>query len=104
NYGKQPLGENTGVLRNTPASMSAPDDRKCRFPPPAGQDDMSYPNTQLFINGEWQDAQDGKTLAVFNPATGKEIGRVAHASTADLDRALDSAQKGSEKWRDLQAI
>lgn len=32
---------------------------------------MTYPNTQLFINGEWQDAADGKSLAVFNPATGK---------------------------------
>ena len=62
---------------------------------------MSYPNTQLFINGEWQDAADGKTLAVFNPATGKEIGRVAHASIADLDRALAAAQKGFEKWRDV---
>ncbi|MEO7549274.1 MAG: NAD-dependent succinate-semialdehyde dehydrogenase [Ramlibacter sp.] len=65
---------------------------------------MTYPNTQLFINGEWQDAADGKSLAVFNPATGKEIGRVAHAGTADLDRALDAAQKGFEKWRDMPAI
>jgi succinate-semialdehyde dehydrogenase/glutarate-semialdehyde dehydrogenase len=65
---------------------------------------MTYPNTQLFINGEWQDAQDGKSLAVFNPATGKEIGRVAHASTADLDRALAAAQKGFETWRDMPAI
>ncbi len=65
---------------------------------------MTYPNTQLFINGEWQDAADGKSLAVFNPATGKEIGRVAHASTVDLDRALEATQKGFEKWRDLTAI
>ncbi|MES3000248.1 MAG: NAD-dependent succinate-semialdehyde dehydrogenase [Pseudomonadota bacterium] len=65
---------------------------------------MSYPNTQLFIDGQWQDAADGKTIAVFNPATGKEIGRVAHASTADLDRALAAAQKGFEKWRDVTAI
>jgi succinate-semialdehyde dehydrogenase / glutarate-semialdehyde dehydrogenase len=65
---------------------------------------MTYPNTQLFINGEWQDAQDGKTLAVFNPATGKEIGRVAHAGTNDLDRALAAAQKGFETWRDMPAI
>ena len=64
---------------------------------------MSYPNTQLFINGEWQDAADGKTLAVFNPATGKEIGRVAHAGIADLDRALAASQKGFEKWRDMPA-
>jgi succinate-semialdehyde dehydrogenase / glutarate-semialdehyde dehydrogenase len=65
---------------------------------------MTYPNTQLFIDGQWQDAADGKSLAVFNPATGKEIGRVAHASTADLDLALAAAQKGFEKWRDMPAI
>jgi succinate-semialdehyde dehydrogenase / glutarate-semialdehyde dehydrogenase len=65
---------------------------------------MTYPNTQLFIRGEWQDAADGKTLAVFNPATGKEIGRVAHAGRADLDRALAAAQEGFEKWRDMAAI
>ncbi|MEO5669409.1 MAG: aldehyde dehydrogenase family protein, partial [Ramlibacter sp.] len=64
---------------------------------------MTYPNTRLFINGEWQDAADGKTLAVFNPATGKEIGRVAHAGRADLDKAIAAAQKGFEKWRDMTA-
>jgi succinate-semialdehyde dehydrogenase / glutarate-semialdehyde dehydrogenase len=64
---------------------------------------MTYPNTQLFINGEWQDAADGRSLAVFNPATGKEIGRVAQAGKADLDRALAAAQKGFEVWRDMAA-
>jgi succinate-semialdehyde dehydrogenase/glutarate-semialdehyde dehydrogenase len=62
---------------------------------------MTYPNTQLFINGQWQDAADGRTLAVFNPATGKEIGKVAHAGKADLDKALEAAQKGFETWRDM---
>lgn len=62
---------------------------------------MFYPHTQLFINGQWQDAADGKSLAVFNPATGQEIGRVAHAGKADLDKALDAAQKGFETWRDM---
>jgi succinate-semialdehyde dehydrogenase/glutarate-semialdehyde dehydrogenase len=46
----------------------------------------------------------GKSLAVFNPATGQEIGRVAHAGIADLDAALAAAQKGFETWRDLPAI
>ncbi|WP_332823694.1 NAD-dependent succinate-semialdehyde dehydrogenase [Ramlibacter sp.] len=64
---------------------------------------MTYPNTQLYINGQWQDATDGRTLAVFNPASGKEIGRVAHAGKADLDRALEAAQKGFETWRDMTA-
>lgn len=64
---------------------------------------MTYPNTQLLIDGQWQDAADGRTLAVANPATGSEIGRVAHAGIADLDRALAAAQKGFETWRDIPA-
>jgi succinate-semialdehyde dehydrogenase/glutarate-semialdehyde dehydrogenase len=64
---------------------------------------MAYPNTQLLIDGQWQDAADGRTLAVVNPATGKEIGRVAHAGIADLDRALAAAQKGFLQWRDVPA-
>jgi succinate-semialdehyde dehydrogenase / glutarate-semialdehyde dehydrogenase len=64
---------------------------------------MTYPNTQLFIDGRWQDAADGRSLAVLNPATGQEIGRVAHASKADLDKALAAAQKGFETWRDMPA-
>jgi succinate-semialdehyde dehydrogenase/glutarate-semialdehyde dehydrogenase len=61
---------------------------------------MGYVDTQLFINGQWQPPAEGKTLPVLNPATGKEIGRVAHAGRADLDRALAAAQKGFEAWRD----
>jgi succinate-semialdehyde dehydrogenase/glutarate-semialdehyde dehydrogenase len=60
---------------------------------------MTYANTQLFIDGTWRDAEDGRTLAVLNPATGKEIGRVSHAGRADLDRALQAAQKGFLTWR-----
>jgi len=62
---------------------------------------MGYPDTRLFIAGEWLDAADGRTLAVLNPANGKEIGRVAHAGRADLDAALAAAQKGFETWRDM---
>ena len=64
---------------------------------------MTYPHTQLFIDGQWRDATDGRTLAVFNPSTGAEIGRVAHAGKADLDLALEAAHKGFETWRDTPA-
>lgn len=63
----------------------------------------SYPDTRLLINNEWVDATGGKTLDVYNPATGKVIGKVAHASIADLDRALEAAQKGFEVWRKTPA-
>jgi succinate-semialdehyde dehydrogenase/glutarate-semialdehyde dehydrogenase len=61
----------------------------------------SYPDTPLFIGGEWQDAAHARTLAVLNPATGEAIGRVAHAARADLDRAVAAAQKGFETWRGM---
>ncbi len=64
---------------------------------------MSYPDTRLFIDNCWQDATDGRTVAVVNPASGNRIGCVAHAGIADLDRALDAAQRGFEIWRDTSA-
>jgi succinate-semialdehyde dehydrogenase/glutarate-semialdehyde dehydrogenase len=63
----------------------------------------SYTDTRLLINNEWCDAASGKTLDVLNPATGKPIGKVAHAGIADLDRALAAAQKGFEAWRKIPA-
>ncbi|MEX3526822.1 MAG: NAD-dependent succinate-semialdehyde dehydrogenase [Burkholderia sp.] len=62
-----------------------------------------YTDTQLLINGEWCDAASGKTIDVLNPATGKVIGKVAHAGIADLDRALEAAQRGFETWRKVTA-
>jgi len=61
--------------------------------------DAPYPDTRLLIDNQWQDAAGGKTLDVLNPATGERIGRVAHASIADLDRALAAAQRGFDAWR-----
>lgn len=63
--------------------------------------DIAYLDTQLFINGAWRDAADGRSLGVHNPATGLEIGRVAHAGRADLDRALQAAERGFATWRDF---
>ncbi|HEX3762513.1 MAG TPA: NAD-dependent succinate-semialdehyde dehydrogenase [Kofleriaceae bacterium] len=61
--------------------------------------DAAYPDTRLLIDNQWRDATGGKTLDVLNPATGERIGRVAHASTADLDLALAAAQRGFDTWR-----
>jgi succinate-semialdehyde dehydrogenase/glutarate-semialdehyde dehydrogenase len=63
-----------------------------------------YPNTQLFIDGAWTAAKGGRTLPVVNPATGDAIGTVAHAERADLDRALEAADKGFKMWRKVPAM
>ena len=53
---------------------------------------MNYPNIELYINGAWAAGVSGRTLPVVNPATGQEIGTVAYAERADLDRALEAAE------------
>lgn len=57
-----------------------------------------YPDTQLFIAGEWRAARDGRTIDVTDPATGETIGTVAHASRADLDEALTAVEAGFRVW------
>ncbi len=63
----------------------------------------TYSDVQLFIDGAWRPAASGKTLAVLNPATGEQIGTVAHAEKADLDAALAAAGKGFAAWRKVSA-
>jgi succinate-semialdehyde dehydrogenase/glutarate-semialdehyde dehydrogenase len=63
---------------------------------------MDYGKLQLFIDGQWLDG-NGAGEDVINPATGKVLGRLPHASKADLDRALDAAAKGFKAWRKVSA-
>ena len=52
----------------------------------------------IYINGKWQDASDGKTLDVIDPATGKVLATIADASAADGLAAMDSADKAQAEW------
>ncbi|WP_048646793.1 NAD-dependent succinate-semialdehyde dehydrogenase [Nitratireductor soli] len=54
---------------------------------------------QLFIDGIWTDGSTGRTGAVIDPATGQPFATVAHASPADLDRALAAAERAFAEWR-----
>lgn len=63
-----------------------------------------YPNTQLFINSVWGPGASGRALPVVNPATGGQIGTVACAERADLDRALEAAEQGFKAWRKVSAF
>jgi len=66
-------------------------------------DARAYPNTQLFIDGEWMNARSGRTIPVVNPASGDTIGTLAFAEQADLDHALDAAAKGFNTWKRISA-
>src|SRR3954449_7585691 len=55
--------------------------------------------TQLYIGGQWRDAEGGATLTVEDPATGETIAEVADASHADADAALQAAHDAFQTWR-----
>jgi succinate-semialdehyde dehydrogenase/glutarate-semialdehyde dehydrogenase len=61
--------------------------------------DPSLIKNQLFIDGRWVDADDKATLAVKNPANGKELAKVARGGTAETRRAIEAADRAWPAWR-----
>lgn len=53
---------------------------------------------QLFINGEFVDAEGGKTFTVLNPSTGQPLTEVASASEADALKAFDATCEAQKEW------
>ena len=70
----------------------------------AVQTSTQYPEPKLLIAGEWISAGNRQTQPVINPATGETLGELPHATTADLDRALDAAAEAFPKWRAVPAF
>jgi succinate-semialdehyde dehydrogenase/glutarate-semialdehyde dehydrogenase len=52
----------------------------------------------LFIGGEWLAADGGKTLKVYDPATGEVVKTIADASPSDGIAALDAASEAFPAW------
>jgi len=61
--------------------------------------DAAYEQLCLYIDGEFIAGGGRKEQDVVNPANGRVIGKLPHASKEDLDRALQSAQKAFESWK-----
>jgi len=59
---------------------------------------------QLFIDGQWVDAESGKTFTTPNPATGQTLAEVAEADKADVEKAVSAARRAFEgKWSRMSA-
>ncbi|XP_063502722.1 mitochondrial 10-formyltetrahydrofolate dehydrogenase isoform X4 [Pongo pygmaeus] len=60
---------------------------------------------QCFINGQFTDADDGKTYDTINPTDGSTIGKVSYASLADVDKAVAAAKDAFEngEWGRMNA-
>jgi len=58
-----------------------------------------YPSLHMIIDGERVTGGGRRTHAVVNPATGETLAELPLADAADLDRALEIAQRGFKLWR-----
>lgn len=59
---------------------------------------------QLLIDGTWRAGSGSVSEPVFNPATGEVLAEVPHASSADLDAALEASARGFRVWRATPAL
>ncbi len=58
---------------------------------------------RLLIDGEWQSSSGDKSIPVYDPSNGEEIGSVVDASIADVDRAVLAARRAFDdrRWSGL---
>jgi succinate-semialdehyde dehydrogenase/glutarate-semialdehyde dehydrogenase len=54
---------------------------------------------QCYIDGGWADADERKTIAVHNPATGAVLGSVPRMGGAEAKRAVEAAERAWPAWR-----
>jgi len=60
---------------------------------------MATMHLRNYIDGRWVDSPSGDTFADLNPANGEAIATATKSTKADVDRAVDAAQRATETWR-----
>ena len=58
---------------------------------------------RMFIDGQWCDAADGRTLGVTNPATEEVVHDIAYGSRKEAHRAIAAAHKAMQSWMKVTA-
>lgn len=53
-----------------------------------------------YIDGEFRDAEDGRTTEIVDPVTGETYARAALSGAADVDAAMAAADAAFPAWRD----
>ncbi len=63
-----------------------------------------FETDKCFIDGRWVAAQSGERLPVEDPSRGVEIGAIARGTSADVDAAVDAAERAlAGEWGRLTA-
>ena len=65
---------------------------------------MTYQDLALYIDGEFIRGDGRREQDVINPATEAVLGRLPHATRADLDRALAAAQCAFGPWKKTSPV
>ncbi|GAB5414532.1 MAG: NADP-dependent succinate-semialdehyde dehydrogenase [Congregibacter sp.] len=65
--------------------------------------DATLLRTQAYVGGAWIDADDGSTLAVYNPSTGELITEIARVGAGETARAIEAADARMSEWKRLSA-
>jgi aldehyde dehydrogenase (NAD+) len=55
-------------------------------------------DTRFYIDGQWVDPIEPKTLDVINPATEQPAGRISLGSATDVDRAVTAARRAFDAY------
>ena len=53
---------------------------------------------QFYIDGQWVDPAESRTMDVVNPATEEVYGRSSIGSAADVDKAVAAAKRAFETF------
>lgn len=71
-------------------------------PSPTLPESLLVDGAQL-IGGEWVPSVTGRTIEVINPANREVLARIPRSDAADVDAAVDAAERAFPAWRDLNA-
>jgi hypothetical protein len=53
---------------------------------------------KAFVGGQWISADNGRDVAVINPSTRREIGKVPRLGAAEVTRAIEAAAQAFPAW------
>jgi succinate-semialdehyde dehydrogenase/glutarate-semialdehyde dehydrogenase len=68
-----------------------------------GLTDPSLRREACLVGGDWLAADSGQTVAVYNPATGEQIGTVPYFGQAETRRAVEAAEAAFGGWSTMLA-
>jgi len=69
------------------------------MPTPVPLKDELLLRQRCYVRGAWTEADDGRTIAVTNPATGETLGTVPRLGATETRRAVEAAHAAMPAWR-----